>query len=83
MRVQGDVLERAKKAKEKAAREAMETQGLISKSSADTEAADYATSRSSYSVTETVASVQPTPPYEINNDPEEDERPALNPSTDD
>ncbi|KAI9116173.1 hypothetical protein K1719_013103 [Acacia pycnantha] len=79
---QDEVLERAKKAKEKAAREAMESQGLISKSSADTEVADYAASRP-YSARETVASVQPTPPYETTNDPEEEERPAFKSSTDD
>ncbi|XP_028773101.1 uncharacterized protein At4g13200, chloroplastic [Neltuma alba] len=80
---QDEVLERAKKAKEKAAREAMESQGLISESSADREVADYAATRPSYSATETVASVQPSPPDETTNDPEREERPALNSSTDD
>lgn len=80
---QDEVLERAKKAKEKAAREAMESHRLISKSSANTEVADYAASRPSYFATETVDSVQPTTPYETTNDAEKEEPPALSSSTDD
>ncbi|KAF7825717.1 hypothetical protein G2W53_016881 [Senna tora] len=82
---QEEVLERAKKAKEKAAREAMEAQGLVSKSPVDTKVTDYANSasRSSYSVTDTVASVQPTPPSETKAEPYKEEKPALTSSNDD
>lgn len=54
---QEDVLERAKKAKEKAAREAVEAQGLVYKSAADTEVVESATSNYS---TDPVTSVQIT-----------------------
>ena len=60
MLMQEEVLDRAKKAKEKAAREAMEAQGLISKPAVETKVTDSATSRTSYSSTDPVAAVQPT-----------------------
>lgn len=60
MLMQEEVLERAKKAKEKAAREAKEAQGLISKPAAETEVADSASSGASNSLTDPVTSVQST-----------------------
>ncbi|KAJ1427990.1 hypothetical protein SESBI_09384 [Sesbania bispinosa] len=79
---QGEVLERAKKAKEKAAREAMEAQGLISKSAAETKGTDSATSGTSSSATDPVISVQITDASETYTEPAKDDDPALSSSND-
>lgn len=75
--MQDDVLERAKKAKEKAAREAMEAQGLVSKSSVETKFTDNgASTTSSYSV-------QSSSPSETTREPDKQEQPTLSSSNDD
>lgn len=60
--MQEDVLERAKRAKERAAREAMEAQGLISKSTTErtTPATNHANSVTSPSTTSAAASASPS-----------------------
>ncbi|CAJ1949401.1 unnamed protein product [Sphenostylis stenocarpa] len=55
---QEDVLERAKKAKEKAAREAVEAQGLISKSAVEIKVTDSGNSKTSNSIIDPVTSVE-------------------------
>ncbi|XP_057414823.1 uncharacterized protein At4g13200, chloroplastic [Lotus japonicus] len=79
---QEEVLDRAKKAKEKAAREAMEAQGLISKSAAETKVADSPSSRTSNSATDPVISVQITDASETYTEPTIKEDPALSSSDD-
>jgi hypothetical protein len=66
--IQEEVLDKAKKAKEKAAREATEaqSQGLVSKSTADIVVVDSGTSNSS---TDPVTSVQSTDASETDTDP--------------
>lgn len=74
--IQEEVLDRAKKAKEKAAREATEAQpqGLVSKSTAYTEVVvDSSTSET----TDPVTSVQSTDVSEIYIEPNEGEDPTL------
>jgi hypothetical protein len=66
--IQEEVLDKAKKAKEKAAREATEAQpqGLVSNSTADIVVDDSGTS---YSSTDPVTSVQSTDASETDTDP--------------
>lgn len=71
--MQEEVLERAKKAKEQAAREAMEAQGLIPKSAVDTKIADSATPRPSNSATDPVTSVRSTDASETDTEPANEE----------
>ncbi|KAI4356434.1 hypothetical protein L6164_000456 [Bauhinia variegata] len=70
---QEEVLERAKKAKEKAAREALEAQGLVSKSAVETTVTDSVVSRTS------AAAVNAA---ETNTEPADVEEPALGSSED-
>ncbi|KAK7393118.1 hypothetical protein VNO78_21572 [Psophocarpus tetragonolobus] len=80
---QDEVLERAKKAKEKAAREAMEAQGLISKSAVETKVTDSDTSITSNPATDPpVISVQSTVASEINIEISEDEDPTISSTSD-
>lgn len=58
--MQEEVLERAKKSKEKSARQAMEAQGLISKSGVETKVLYSTTSDTLNSSTNPVTSVQST-----------------------
>ncbi|CAL5210885.1 unnamed protein product [Lathyrus oleraceus] len=77
---QEEVLDRAKKAKEKAAREATEAQpqGLVSESAAYTEVVvDSASSGTSYSSTDSVTSVQSTDASETSTEPTIGEDPTL------
>ncbi|XP_058734539.1 uncharacterized protein At4g13200, chloroplastic-like [Vicia villosa] len=82
---QEEVLDRAKKAKEKAAREATEAQpqGLVSNSAAYTEVVvdevvvDSASSGISYSSTDPVTSVQPTDASKTSTEPTIGEDPTL------
>jgi len=79
--IQEEVLDRAKKAKEKAAREATEAQpqGLVSESTAYTEVIveDSSTSGTLSSSTDPVISVQSTDASEIYIEPIEGEDPTL------
>lgn len=78
--IQEEVLDRAKKAKEKAAREATEAQpqGLVSESAAYTEVVvDSASSGTSYSSTDSVTSVQSTDTSETSTEPTIGEDPTL------
>ncbi|XP_014515890.1 uncharacterized protein At4g13200, chloroplastic [Vigna radiata var. radiata] len=63
---QEDVLERAKRAKEKAAREAVEARGLISKSAVEAKNADSDNSKTSDSAIDPVTSVLSTDASEAN-----------------
>ncbi|KAK7286805.1 hypothetical protein RJT34_22064 [Clitoria ternatea] len=80
---QEEVLERAKKAKEKAAREATEAQGLISKSADETMVTDLTTSKASISETDRVTSVQITDASETYTESTEDEEPTVSSSNKD
>ncbi|XP_020229547.1 uncharacterized protein At4g13200, chloroplastic [Cajanus cajan] len=80
---QEEVLERAKKAKEKAAREAIEAQGLISKSAVETKVEDSANSKTSNFATDPVTSVQSTDASETETKPANDEDPTISSSNDD
>lgn len=64
--MQEDVLERAKRAKEKAAREAVEARGLISKSAVEAKNADSDNSKTSDSAIDPVTSVLSTDASEAN-----------------
>jgi hypothetical protein len=78
--IQEEVLDRAKKAKEKAAREATEAQprGLVSESTASTEVVvDTSTSGTLSSSTDPVISVQSTDASETYIEPTEGEDPTL------
>ncbi|KAL2319499.1 hypothetical protein Fmac_028468 [Flemingia macrophylla] len=77
---QAEVLQRAKTAKEKAAREAMEAQGLIAKSAIETKVADSATSITSNFATDPVTSVQST--GETETKPDNEEEPTMSSSND-
>ncbi|XP_027336515.1 uncharacterized protein At4g13200, chloroplastic [Abrus precatorius] len=79
---QDEVLERAKKAKEKATREAMEAQGLISKSAVETKVTDSATSNASNFATGPLTSVQSTDASETYNGRAEEEEPPWSSSND-
>ncbi|RDX88690.1 putative protein, chloroplastic [Mucuna pruriens] len=80
---QEEVLERAKKAKEKAAREAMEAQGLVSKSAVETKFADSGTSKTSNFATDPITSVQSTDASETDTESANKEKPTLSSSIDD
>ncbi|TKY68596.1 hypothetical protein E2542_SST04852 [Spatholobus suberectus] len=80
---QEEVLERAKKAKDKAAREAMEAQGLISKSAVETQVTDSATSKTSNFATDLVTSFQSTDVSKIDTEPAKEEEPTMRSSNDD
>ncbi|KAG5042710.1 hypothetical protein JHK87_006625 [Glycine soja] len=71
-----EVLERAKKSKENAAREAMEAQGFISKSAVETKVTDSTTSKTSNSATGPVTSVQSTDASETDSEPAKEEEPT-------
>ncbi|KAG5054463.1 hypothetical protein AAZX31_03G072300 [Glycine max] len=73
---QEEVLERAKKSKENAAREAMEAQGFISKSAVETKVTDSTTSKTSNSATGPVTSVQSTDASETDSEPAKEEEPT-------
>ncbi|XP_075652632.1 uncharacterized protein LOC142622949 [Castanea sativa] len=88
---QEDVLERAKKAKEKAAREAMEAQGLIPKSTVvDTPATDSVDSVTASSTVSEISAADPsslssstTPMSQSYRGPADKQEPALGVSNDD
>ncbi|OIW01027.1 hypothetical protein TanjilG_14210 [Lupinus angustifolius] len=79
---QEDVFERAKKAKENAAREAKEAQELISKSAVDTKLADSPSPRPSNSSSDSVTSVQSTDASETYSEPANKEDPASSSAND-
>ena len=90
--MQEDVLERAKKAKEKAAREAMEAQGLIPKPTTvdTTPATDSVDSVTSSSMVSEISAANPsslsspaTPMAQPDRDPADKQEPALGVSNDD
>lgn len=90
--MQEDVLERAKKAKEKAAREAMEAQGLIPKPTTvdTTPATDSVDSVTSSSTVSEISAANPssvsspaTPMDQLDRDPADKQEPALGVSNDD
>ncbi|KAK7259990.1 hypothetical protein RIF29_25657 [Crotalaria pallida] len=80
---QEDVFERAKKAKEKAAREALEAQALISVSAVEAKTVDSPTARPSNPSTDPVTSVQYTDASETFTDPANQEDPASSSANDD
>ncbi|KAM3711441.1 hypothetical protein ACB098_01G109800 [Castanea mollissima] len=88
---QEDVLERAKKAKEKAAREAMEAQGLIPKSTVvDTPATDSVDSVTASSTVSEISAADPsslssptTPMSQSDRGPADKQEPAIGVSNDD
>jgi len=73
--MQEDVLERAKRAKEKAAREAMEARGLVSKSGVETKVADSVNSETLNSAIAPVISVQSTDAPETDTKSASEEKP--------
>ncbi|KAK7350251.1 hypothetical protein VNO77_08609 [Canavalia gladiata] len=79
---QEEVLERARKAKEKAAQEAMEAQGLIPKSAVETKVSDSATSQASNSATYPIT-VQYTAASGTYIEPAKGEEPPFSASNDD
>ncbi|ESW06032.1 hypothetical protein PHAVU_010G014200 [Phaseolus vulgaris] len=74
---QEDVLERAKRAKEKAAREAMEARGLISKSAVETKVTDSGNFKTSNSAIDPLTSVQSTDAPETDSESAGEETPSI------
>lgn len=75
--MQEDVLERAKRAKEKAAREAMEARGLISKSAVETKVTDSGNFKTSNSAIDPLTSVQSTDAPETDSESAGEETPSI------